>query len=997
MGHRADAVAALAAPARNDRVMQPPGAVSVPSQPPAASSLWPVRVFLVALAALLAGYMFMGRGLAHLGVPPIYVGELVLFVGLVATAAAAVRLPIVRRPPLVMWLLLTFMALGIARTLPYLTTYGVDALRDAVLWGYGAFAVMVFLLSDRAVVQQALRAYSWIVPVFALWLPICFNIFLVLSADIQPDERGSNIPLIFFKSGDMAVHVVGALALLVVGSPTLRTLRTLAWRAAITVPLLWTAFVGGATNRGGLVTVAGGLVVIAILAYLLGRFRNLLPIVVGPALLVLLFGAAAVVSQLSSSLPPPSSPMPAASAAGTPDVQGTGADEPAATADCEAVPVRRSLVGNSGFETGNVAHGAIEGWRLEGGGFELVRTGGFRGAAYLSVESGGAGAGTLTSVRCSFPPGHEISVSVRAKATDGRPVVSTVVNWYDASESRIASQPVASLDTEGDPAWRESAGTTAAPIGATYAEVELQVQGQGTAGLDEVIVTSATSTCPARPEARNLVANGEFELGDLNDGTIEGWRTGDPDTGAYHIVEGAAHRGATHASVESSGSEQPANIRSCRFPFEATDDISVSLWAKAIAGAPALDIFVIWYTSSGDQIATTLVGSLATGGVTAWQEAGGGLKAPAATAHGEVELRESAGGATIGIDDITVTAVASGSDVSNAGFELGSPASGRISAWELSAGTGVVMQDGAYAGDNFVALHGGAAGYTAAISSSQFAVEDGDDVSVAFYAKAVAGSPTAVVFVNWYDARGDLVSSLPITTLDTGGVSEWQESTGIVTAPLGVSAANVVIWEAAGGTSTVGIDEVIVLSGDLIDEPPAPEGRPATIDQIIENIASIFAPTSDEGLEGTKRFRLRWWTAIVNYTVFGEHFWTGKGFGINLADADGFQANEDQSLRAPHNSHMTALARMGVPGFLLWLLLQGAFGVGLVRAVWRSRRSRDFALAAVGAWVLAYWVAMMVNTSFDPYLEGPQGGIWFWSLFGLGIAVIELTTRRSDA
>lgn len=24
-----------------------------------------------------------------------------------------------------------------------------------------------------------------------------------------------------------------------------------------------------------------------------------------------------------------------------------------------------------------------------------------------------------------------------------------------------------------------------------------------------------------------------------------------------------------------------------------------------------------------------------------------------------------------------------------------------------------------------------------------------------------------------------------------------------------------------------------------------------------------------------------------------------------------------------------------------------------------------------------------VDTSFDPYLEGPQGGIWFWSVFGV--------------
>jgi O-antigen ligase len=191
------------------------------------------------------------------------------------------------------------------------------------------------------------------------------------------------------------------------------------------------------------------------------------------------------------------------------------------------------------------------------------------------------------------------------------------------------------------------------------------------------------------------------------------------------------------------------------------------------------------------------------------------------------------------------------------------------------------------------------------------------------------------------------------------------------------------------------LDEVIVESGEDVPTPTLPEGRPATIDQIIENITSIFSSVEDEGLEGTKAFRLRWWSAIVGYTVFGDHFWTGKGFGINLADADGFQANEDRSLRAPHNSHITALARMGVPGLALWAAVQLAFGFGLLRASLRSRARGDTLVAATGAWVLVYWLAMMINTSFDPYLEGPQGGIWFWSLIGLGM-VIMTRTREPD-
>ena len=41
--------------------------------------------------------------------------------------------------------------------------------------------------------------------------------------------------------------------------------------------------------------------------------------------------------------------------------------------------------------------------------------------------------------------------------------------------------------------------------------------------------------------------------------------------------------------------------------------------------------------------------------------------------------------------------------------------------------------------------------------------------------------------------------------------------------------------------------------------------------------------------------------------------------------------------------------------------------------------------------VFIYWLAAMFNASFDPYLQGPQGGIWFWTMFGVGLAAIRLS------
>jgi hypothetical protein len=39
----------------------------------------------------------------------------------------------------------------------------------------------------------------------------------------------------------------------------------------------------------------------------------------------------------------------------------------------------------------------------------------------------------------------------------------------------------------------------------------------------------------------------------------------------------------------------------------------------------------------------------------------------------------------------------------------------------------------------------------------------------------------------------------------------------------------------------------------------------------------------------------------------------------------------------------------------------------------------------VFAFIGTFGVALLVNASFDVYLEGPMGGIWFWCIYGLGL------------
>jgi len=280
--------------------------VGLPTQADTRRQAWPpeadliVRIFAVALGGLLVGYMFLGRGFAHVSIGGVYVGEWVLLLGVVTAAFGAIRAGF--RAPIT-WtvaLLLAFVALGALRTLPYLGTYGMDALRDGVLWGYAAFALIVYLLADRAFLLRAFRLYGWVVPVFALWLPISWNLFAAASADIDPSRPGSFIPLVFFKGGDMAVHTVGAIAFLVLGASAVWSTRTFLWRVVIALPLLWTLFVAGTSNRGALVTATVGIVAVAIIAR---RSRNWLPLLAATALFAIAVVFQGLLAETGGSTP----------------------------------------------------------------------------------------------------------------------------------------------------------------------------------------------------------------------------------------------------------------------------------------------------------------------------------------------------------------------------------------------------------------------------------------------------------------------------------------------------------------------------------------------------------------------------------------------------------------------------------------------------------------------------------------------------------------------
>ena len=193
----------------------------------------------------------------------------------------------------------------------------------------------------------------------------------------------------------------------------------------------------------------------------------------------------------------------------------------------------------------------------------------------------------------------------------------------------------------------------------------------------------------------------------------------------------------------------------------------------------------------------------------------------------------------------------------------------------------------------------------------------------------------------------------------------------------------------AGGRGIVLFPTIVLALAFLLLSPTLNrfERREGSLNQVVLNVKSILGDAGTDEMQGTKSWRLDWWREIIGYAVIGEHRWRGKGYGVNLAESDGFVVDKENALRSPHSVHMTFLARGGIPGLALWLVVLGTTALALLRA--HRRSATDDARRAAIAVVAAYWVAMIVNASFDVYLEGPTAGIWFWCLTGLALALAD--------
>jgi len=253
-------------------------------------------------------------------------------------------------------------------------------------------------------------------------------------------------------------------------------------------------------------------------------------------------------------------------------------------------------------------------------------------------------------------------------------------------------------------------------------------------------------------------------------------------------------------------------------------------------------------------------------------------------------------------------------------------------------------------------------------------------------------------FIKWLLVSSWTLSFLIVASITRSGLLAVATAVVVVGLFRPLVTARKLVTAAAIAASTLVLAPALFVGNLASDSRAYEDARRISLSQIGANFGSIVGKDQDD-LTGTRTWRLEWWRTIVGYTLFGDYFWTGKGFGISLAEDDGFETttSEDRPNRSPHNGHLTILARSGVPGAALWTLLHVGFAISLIRSYFRARLARNEKYARLAVWVLAYWSAFIVQSSFDVFLEGPPGGISFWTVCGLGITIALQTQRLRRA
>ena len=187
----------------------------------------------------------------------------------------------------------------------------------------------------------------------------------------------------------------------------------------------------------------------------------------------------------------------------------------------------------------------------------------------------------------------------------------------------------------------------------------------------------------------------------------------------------------------------------------------------------------------------------------------------------------------------------------------------------------------------------------------------------------------------------------------------------------------------------LGLSIAAVLSLNVPTTGPAVQGqREFSASQLFANLGSLVGANNSTDLVGTEDGRQQLWSLIYQQQVADALLIRGSGFGPNLAYQVGvFESSTTDPLRSPHNSHLDILARMGLLGLALWVVLWLGWYRRLIRGCrLLAERGLHFR-RQVAVLCMMTTTAFLVSSFFDPQLEGAQVAALVWTAFGIGVAV----------
>ena len=223
------------------------------------------------LVIYLAAITIIGKGPTYLGYPPLYWGEIVLAMGLWTILPWIWNTDYLGRTGVLSAFILAFMALGAVLTVQSVPRWGLDALRDAAIWYYGAFFFIGLALTSR----QAVADRVWRI-LQIIWIAsLVWNTADILSQH-RLSQSGPMIPWrgvpVFFNS----THEAGqnlALGALIVLCTTILCKRPVLRAVMAGLAMLGLAAFAMSEGRGMRVGIAAGVAVV-ILAGLTSRRRS---------------------------------------------------------------------------------------------------------------------------------------------------------------------------------------------------------------------------------------------------------------------------------------------------------------------------------------------------------------------------------------------------------------------------------------------------------------------------------------------------------------------------------------------------------------------------------------------------------------------------------------------------------------------------------------------------------------------------------------------------